>query len=132
MVEKVHKFNSHCPSVYFGIGKEEKPMKVEEKNFHIYKTCFLKKLFRTLLLSKLIIFSIFLHFNDLNYFKRATLSSTNNLGTITTIEQHKRKFLGVQELVVVSCFEFLTPLFWGAITFSLLICSWQFLVSQMC
>jgi hypothetical protein len=111
MVEKVHKFNSHCPSVYFGIGTEEKPMKVEEKNFHIYKTCFLKKLFRTLLLSKLIIFSIFLHFNDLNYFKRATLSSTNNLGTITTIEQHKRKFLGVQELVVVSCFEFLTPLF---------------------
>jgi len=42
MVEKVHKFNSHCPSVYFGIGKKEKPMKVEEQNFHIYKTFFLK------------------------------------------------------------------------------------------
>jgi hypothetical protein len=39
MVGKVYKFSSHCPSVYFGIGKEEKPMRVK-KNFHIYKTCF--------------------------------------------------------------------------------------------
>ncbi len=31
MVEKVHKFNSHCQNVCFGIGKKEKPMKVEEK-----------------------------------------------------------------------------------------------------
>jgi hypothetical protein len=31
MVEKVHKFNSHCPSVCFGTRKEEKPMRVEEK-----------------------------------------------------------------------------------------------------
>jgi hypothetical protein len=38
MVEKVHKFSSHCPSVCFGTKKEEKPMRVEEKNFHIYKT----------------------------------------------------------------------------------------------
>jgi hypothetical protein len=41
MIEKVHKFSSHCPSVCFGIGKEEKPMKVEKKNFHTYKTRFL-------------------------------------------------------------------------------------------
>jgi hypothetical protein len=38
MVEKVHKFSSHCPSVCFGTKKEEKPMRVEEKNFHTYKT----------------------------------------------------------------------------------------------
>jgi len=31
MVEKVHKFSSHCPNVCFGTAKEEKPMKVEEK-----------------------------------------------------------------------------------------------------
>ncbi len=40
MVEKVHKFSSHCPNVCFGTGKEEKPMRVEEKNFHTYKTFF--------------------------------------------------------------------------------------------
>jgi len=40
MVKKVHKFSSHCPSVYFGTGKEEKSMRVEEKNFHTYKTRF--------------------------------------------------------------------------------------------
>jgi hypothetical protein len=34
MVEKVHKFSSHCPGVCFGIGKEEKPMRVEKENFH--------------------------------------------------------------------------------------------------
>jgi hypothetical protein len=33
MVEKVH-------NVCFGTKKEEKPMKVEEKNFHTYKTFF--------------------------------------------------------------------------------------------
>jgi hypothetical protein len=31
MVEKVHKFSFHCPSVCFGTRKEEKPMRVEEK-----------------------------------------------------------------------------------------------------
>jgi hypothetical protein len=40
MVEKIHKFSSHCPSVCFGTGKEEKSMRVEEKNFHTYKTVF--------------------------------------------------------------------------------------------
>jgi hypothetical protein len=40
MVEKVHKFRFHCPSVCFEAGKEEKPMRIEEKNFHTYKTCF--------------------------------------------------------------------------------------------
>jgi hypothetical protein len=34
MVEKVHKFSSHYPTACFGTKKEEKPMKVEEKNFH--------------------------------------------------------------------------------------------------
>jgi hypothetical protein len=40
MVEKVHKFSSHCPSVCFGTRKEEKSMRVEEKNFHTYKIRF--------------------------------------------------------------------------------------------
>jgi len=131
MVEKVHKFSSHCPSVYFGIGKKEKPMKVEEKNFHIYKTCFFLNYFKTLL-SKLITFSIFLHFNDLNCFRSATFSSINNLGTITTIEQHKRKFFGVQELVVVCCFEFLTPPTLGAHNFLIFNPFSQFLMPQTC
>jgi hypothetical protein len=39
----------------------------------------------------------------------ATLIFANNIGAIITIEQHKRIFLGVQELVVVCCFEFLIP-----------------------
>jgi hypothetical protein len=63
MVEKVHKFSFHCPSVCFGTGKEEKLMRVEEKNFHTYKTFFFFfLLFGPLLLSKLITFSCLLHF----------------------------------------------------------------------
>jgi len=62
MVEKVHKFSSHCPSVCFGIGKEGKPMKVEERKFHTYKINFSFLLFGPLLLSKLITFSFLLHF----------------------------------------------------------------------
>jgi hypothetical protein len=62
IVEKVHKFSSHYPNVCFGIGKEEKPMRVEEKNFHIYKTHFFLVLFGPLLLSKLLTFSFLLHF----------------------------------------------------------------------
>jgi hypothetical protein len=41
MVEKVHKFNFHCPSVCFGTRKEEKPMRVEEKKFIFTKQFFL-------------------------------------------------------------------------------------------
>jgi hypothetical protein len=40
MVEKVQKFSSHYPSVCSRTKKEENPMKVEEKNFHTYKTSF--------------------------------------------------------------------------------------------
>jgi hypothetical protein len=40
MVEKVHKFSSHCPNVCFGIGKEEKPRRVEEKTFIFTKHTF--------------------------------------------------------------------------------------------
>jgi len=57
MVEKVHKFNFHCPNVCFGTGKKEKPMRVEEKYFHTYKTSFFL-LFGPLLFSKLITFFI--------------------------------------------------------------------------
>jgi len=39
MVEKVHKFRFHCPSVCFEAEKEEKRMGIEEKNFHTYKAC---------------------------------------------------------------------------------------------
>jgi hypothetical protein len=62
MVEKVHKFDSHCPNVCFGIENEEKPMRVEEKNFHIYKTSFFFLLFGPFLFSKLITFSFLVHF----------------------------------------------------------------------
>jgi hypothetical protein len=41
MVEKVHKFNSHCPSVYFGIGKEENPMRVGKKKVSYLQNTFL-------------------------------------------------------------------------------------------
>jgi hypothetical protein len=40
MVEKVHKFSSHYPSLCFGTKKEEKPMKVEEKTFYLQNTFF--------------------------------------------------------------------------------------------
>jgi hypothetical protein len=33
MVEKLHKLSFQCLNVCFGTKKEEKPMKVEEKNF---------------------------------------------------------------------------------------------------
>jgi len=62
MVEKVHKFGSHCPSLCFGIGKEEKMMRVEEKNFILTKLFFFSLLFGPLLLSELITFSFLLHF----------------------------------------------------------------------
>jgi hypothetical protein len=63
MVEKVHKFNFHCPSVCFGTEKEEKPMRVEKKNFRIYKNAFFFLfLFGPLVLSKLITSSFLLHF----------------------------------------------------------------------
>jgi hypothetical protein len=64
MVEKVHKFNFHYPSVCFGTRKKEKPMRVEEKNFHIYKNKFLKNKikFGPLVFSKLITSSFLLHF----------------------------------------------------------------------
>jgi len=41
MVEKVHKFSFHCPNVCFEIGKEEKPMRVEEKLSYSQKQVFL-------------------------------------------------------------------------------------------
>jgi len=50
MVEKVHKFSSHCPSVYFGIRKEEKPMKVEENKLSYLQNTFFFLLFGPLLL----------------------------------------------------------------------------------
>jgi len=63
MVEKVHKFSSHCPNVCFGIAKEEKPMKFEEKkNSYLQNMVFFLLLFRPLLLSKHITFSFLLHF----------------------------------------------------------------------
>jgi len=63
MVEKVQKFSSHYPSACCGTKKEEKPMKVEEKNFHTYKTIFsFFLLFGPFLLSKFITFSFLHHF----------------------------------------------------------------------
>jgi len=37
------------------------------------------------------------------------LKSKNIFGVVIIIEQHMRNILGVQELDVVYCFEFLTP-----------------------
>jgi hypothetical protein len=62
MVEKVHKFSSHCPSVYFRVGKEEEMMRVEEKTSYLQNKFFFILLFGPLLLSKLITFSFLLHF----------------------------------------------------------------------
>jgi hypothetical protein len=63
MVEKVHKFSSHCPNVCFGIGKEEKPMRVGKKKLsYLRYMFFFFLLFGSLLLSKLITFSFLLHF----------------------------------------------------------------------
>jgi hypothetical protein len=54
---------SHCPNVCFGIGKEEKPMKVEQKNNSYLQNMFLfVLLFGPLLLSKLITLSFLIHF----------------------------------------------------------------------
>jgi hypothetical protein len=63
MVEKVHKFSFHYPSVCFGIVKEEKPMRVEEKKLsYVQNIFFFFLLVGPLLLSKLITFSFLLHF----------------------------------------------------------------------
>ncbi len=105
---------------------------MKKKTFIFTKHVYLFFLFGPFLLSKLTTFSFLLHLNDLKCYRSAILSFTNNLGIIITIEQHKRKFLGVQELIMVCCFEFLTPLLWGAITFSFIIYFWQFLVPEMC
>jgi hypothetical protein len=40
MVENVHKFCSHCPSVCFGSKKEEKSMRVKEKNLSYLQNTF--------------------------------------------------------------------------------------------
>jgi hypothetical protein len=124
---------SHCPIVCFGIGIEEKPMKVEEKKTfiltkHVFSFFFYldPSYFQSSWLSH-----FFFILNDVKCYRSTTLSSTNSLGTIIAIEKHKRKFLGVQELVVVCSFQFLTPLLWGAITFSFLIYFWRFLMPQM-
>jgi hypothetical protein len=63
MLENVRKFSSHCPCVCFGIGKEEKPMRVEKKKLsYLQNIFFFFLLFGPLLLSKLIMFSFLLHF----------------------------------------------------------------------
>jgi hypothetical protein len=62
MVENVYKFSFNCLSVCFGTRKEEKPMRVEEKNFILAKHVFSFLLFGALLLSKLITFSFFSSF----------------------------------------------------------------------
>jgi hypothetical protein len=61
MIEKVCNLTSHCPSVCFGTRKEEKPMRVEKKNFIFTNHVFLFLLFGPLLLSKLITFSFLNH-----------------------------------------------------------------------
>jgi hypothetical protein len=68
MVDKVHKFSFHCPSVCFGIGKEE-------KYFHNYKThfsfffCLDPSYFQNSKLSHFFFIS-----NDLKCYRSVTLS----------------------------------------------------------
>jgi hypothetical protein len=59
MVEKVHKFSAHYPNVHFRTGKEEKLMRVEEKNFILTKQFFFSPSIWTP--PKLITFSFLLH-----------------------------------------------------------------------
>jgi hypothetical protein len=56
MVEKVHKFSSHCASVCFQTRKKEKPMRVEERKLSYLQNTYLFLLFGPFLLSKLITF----------------------------------------------------------------------------
>ncbi len=106
-----------------------------KKLSYLQNTFFFFLLFGPLLLSKLKLSHFFFILNDLKCYRSTTLGSTNNLCTIITIKKHKKKYLGVQKLVVVCCFELFTPtplVFWGVITFSFLIHFWRFLVLQMC
>jgi hypothetical protein len=132
-LKRLISLSSHYPIVWFGIGKEEKPMRVEEKKTfiltkHVFSFFFYldPSYFQSSWLSY-----FFFILNDVKCYRSTTLSSTNSLGIIIAIEKHKRKFLGVQELVVVCSFEFLTPLLWGAITFTFLIRFSRFLMLQM-
>jgi hypothetical protein len=68
---------------------------LKKKNFHTYKTRFFSFIWTppTFKAHNFLIFFFIL--NDLKWYRSATLSSTNYLSTKITIEQHKRKFLGV-------------------------------------
>jgi hypothetical protein len=46
MVEEVHKFSSHCPSVCFATRKEEKSMRVEEKHIFLFSTIYTPPIFK--------------------------------------------------------------------------------------
>jgi hypothetical protein len=108
-----------------------------EINFPIYKTCFFpfkkkKKIFGPLLSSNLITFIFIIHFKWFKVLYEHHLKFYNHLWALIIVKQHTRIFLGVWELtfitLVVCFFEFLPPLFWGAITFSILFHFWQFLL----
>jgi hypothetical protein len=131
MVEKVHKLALIAQVFVLDLKKKKTNKNWRKKISLLQNIFFFFLLFGPFLLSKFITFSFFFILNDLKCYKNVALSSAYNLCTIITIEQHKRNFLGVQELVVVCCFELLTLLLWGGITFSFLIHFWQFLIPQM-
>ncbi len=101
-----------------------------EISFPIYKTHFF--FFGPFLLSNLITFLFLINFKWFKVllechlkFHKLSLNSNNN-------KKHTRNFVGVWELAFVTFgglfFEFLTFLFWRAITFSILFHFWRFLV----
>jgi hypothetical protein len=84
-------------------------MRVEEKISYLQNTFLFFLLFGPLLFWKLITFSLLLHLKLFKMLQECQLKCTNNLGIVIIIEQRTKNFLGVQKLVVVSCFESLTP-----------------------
>jgi hypothetical protein len=92
------------------LEKKNNQWELKKKISYLQNMFFFFFKFGPLLLSKLITFSFLLHFKWFKVMRECHLKlPTNNLGTVIIIEQHTKNFLGVQELVVVCCFEFLTP-----------------------
>ncbi len=81
-----------------------------KNNFHTYKTHFYFFFYLDpSYFQSSYLFHFFFIWNDLKCYKSATLSPKNNLGVVIIIKQHTRNILGLQELAMVCCFEFLTP-----------------------
>jgi hypothetical protein len=103
---------------------------------HFFSFYFL--LFGPLLLSKLSNFLISRSFlNYLKCYRRATFNSRNGFWTLIATKQHPRNFferlrMGFVLFNGLFLWVFDSLLLWGAVTFSILIFFWRFLMHQMC